>query len=79
MGRAYALPDSRVYLLTAVNSSHWEIWDGFRFSVFEDIRVSRIGMMTSDRVEIKHSDRTNFHRTVIRASTVVSLRIQTVG
>lgn len=73
MSRAYALPDSRVYLMVKVGKGRWEIWDGFRFNVYGDFRVSRVGTVTSDRVEVKYPDRTNFYGTVLRASTVVSL------
>lgn len=71
MSRAYVLPDSRVYLLIETDDASWEIWDGFRLSVTEDVQVSRVGVVTPDRVEIKPSDRTNLQRVVLRASTVV--------
>lgn len=73
MGQTYVLPDSRVYLLVKINDNIWEVWDGFRLTVFEKIRVSTVGLMTSDRIEIKQSDRTNFEDVVLQASTVVSL------
>lgn len=73
MGQNYVLPDSRVYLLIKINDNNWEMWDGFRLNVFEEVRVSRVGLMTSDRIEIQHSDRTNFENIVLQASTVVSL------
>lgn len=66
------MPDSRVYLLIEVDRNVWEIWDGFRLSVTEEVQVSRVGMMTPDRVEIKRANRTNFKRVVLSASTVVS-------
>jgi len=73
MNQAYVMPDSRVYLLIEVDRHVWEIWDGFRLSVTEEVQVSRVGVMTPDRVEIKSSDRTNFKRVVLSTSTVVSL------
>lgn len=72
MSDAYVMPDSRVYLLIETDHNFWEVWDGFRLNVSEEIQVSQVGIMTPDRVEIKLSDRTNFHRIGIRASTVVS-------
>lgn len=72
MNESYALPDSRVYLLIDTGSGPWEVWDGFRLSVFEDIRVSRVGTVTADRVEFGQSDRTDFRRVVLKASAVVS-------
>lgn len=72
MNQAYVMPDSRVYLLIEVNRNVWEIWDGFRLSVSKEVQVSRVGVMTPERVEIKLSDRTNFKRVVLSASTVVS-------
>jgi len=72
MNQAYMMPDSRVYLLIEVDRNVWEIWDGFRLSVTEEVQVSRVGVMTPDRVEIKRANRTNFKRVVLSASTVVS-------
>jgi len=72
MNQAYVLPDSTVYLLIEVDRNVWEIWDGFRLGVTEEVQVSRVGVMTPDRVEIKRSDRTNFKRMILSASTVVS-------
>jgi len=73
MDQSYVMPDSRVYLLIEVDRNVWEIWDGFRLSVAKEVQVSRVGVMTPERVEIKLSDRTNFKRVVLSASTVVSL------
>lgn len=74
MNQSYAMPDSRVYLLIEVGRHVWEVWDGFRSSVVDQVRVSKVGVMTPDRVEFKHSDRTDFRRAVLSASTVVSTR-----
>lgn len=71
--RTYILPDSRVYILVETKDNLWEVWDGFRLSVAEDIQVSKIGVTAPDRLEMNISDRTNFQRVVLRASTVVSL------
>ncbi|XP_022170942.1 uncharacterized protein LOC111034171 [Myzus persicae] len=73
MNRAYVMPDSRVYLLIEVDRNVWEIWNGFRLSVTEEVQVSRVGVMTPDRVEIKRSVRTNFRRVILSASTVLSI------
>lgn len=73
MNRIYVLPDSKVYLLIKVNNDLWEIWDGFRLSVSEGVRVSKVGTAITDRVEIRQTDRSNFQRVVLKASTVVSL------
>lgn len=73
MSQSYVLPDSRVYLMIEIdNNNVWEVWDGFRASVSDEIRVSKVGTMTSDLVEIKYSDRTNFRRVALKASTAVS-------
>lgn len=73
MGEAYVLPDSRVYLLVRVDDNIWEVWDGFRLKTAGEIRVSKIGEMTPNRVEINISHRANLQRTVLNSSAVVSL------
>lgn len=72
MSQTYVLPDSRVYLLIRIDNDLWEIWDGFRLSVSERVQVSKVGKMTPDRVEMRKTNRSNFHRVVLKASTVVS-------
>lgn len=75
MSQSYVLPDSRVYLMIKIDNNMWEVWDGFRISLSEEIQVSNIGIVSADAVKIKYSDRTNFQRVVLKASTVVSLTI----
>lgn len=73
MNQCYVLPDSRVYLIIEIDNNMWEVWDGYRISLSNEIRVSKIGIMTPNAVKIKYSDRTNFHQIVLNASMVVSL------
>lgn len=71
MSQSYVLPDSKVYLIIEINDNTWEVWDGFRISLSDEIRVSNIGIVSPDAVKIKYSDRTNFHQIVLKASMVV--------
>ncbi|VVC30077.1 Ionotropic glutamate receptor [Cinara cedri] len=67
----HVLPDSRVYLLIETGNDFWEVWDGFRSGVSEEIKVSRVGAVTSNQAKIEDSDRTNFRRVTLKASTVI--------
>ncbi|XP_050546128.1 uncharacterized protein LOC126908257 [Daktulosphaira vitifoliae] len=72
MDRTRILPDSRVYLLTKVSQDVWEIWDGFRSNINEEVRVTKIGTVMEFNVIMNYSNpnRLNWQKTIIKSAGV---------
>ncbi|XP_050421371.1 uncharacterized protein LOC126833853 [Adelges cooleyi] len=70
---AYVLPDSRVYLFSQTDQDAWEIWEGYRISYREKIRVFQSGMATTNNLCLNDSnaERMNFRGNVLKATTVI--------
>lgn len=75
LGDAYVLPDSGVFLFQEIDNDVWEIWNGFRFSISDTMRVFKIGSTSPNNLNANdlYAERRNFHGVTLRANAVVRI------
>lgn len=73
LGDAYVLPDSGVFLFLEIDNDVWEIWNGFRFSKLDIMRVFKVGSASSIYLNVNdlYAERRNFREVTLKANTVV--------
>ncbi|VVC30079.1 Ionotropic glutamate receptor [Cinara cedri] len=78
LSEAYVLPESNVFLLVQTNDrdSSWDIWEGFKVSKTERIRVYRHGSASVNRLEVLDNNsvslRSDLRGITLKATTVIS-------
>lgn len=79
LGDAYVLPDSGVFLFQEIDNDVWEIWNGFRFSKSDTLRVFKIGSASPNNLMINVNDlyavSRNFRGVTLKANAVVRIPI----
>lgn len=74
---AYFLPDSGVFLFQEIDGGdRWEIWNGFRASKSDKIRVFKTATTSPDYYETSDSDdeKRDFRGITLKSTTVVRRR-----
>lgn len=74
LGNAYVLPDSSVFMFQKINNNIWEIWNGFRTSELDSMRVFKVGLASPNHLilnDVSVNERRNFRGTTLRTNTVV--------
>lgn len=74
LGEAYVLPDAGVFLFQKTGQKDlWYIWNGFRASKSDTMRVYKIGTASPERLEIDdlRDERRDFRGITLKVNTVV--------
>lgn len=73
LDNAYILPDSDVFLFQKIDIDVWEIWNSFRFSKSDTIRVFKIGSASPNYLEMNdlYTEKRDFCGITLKANTVV--------
>lgn len=73
LGEAYILPESNVLLFVETADDAWEIWEGFRVSKTDKIRVNKHGFVTSSALQLNNSIpiKADLRGITLKATTVV--------
>lgn len=75
LNEAYILPESNVFLFVKIDDQTWEIWEGFKVSLMEKLKVYKHGTVSKNELELitnSVSLRTNLQGITLKATTVVS-------
>lgn len=81
-GDAYVLPDSGVFLFQEIHDNVWEIWNGFRASKLDTIRVFKIGIVSSNyfyTIDDLNGERSDFRGITLKSTTVVCININIIN
>lgn len=73
---AYVLPDSSVFLVQETGDNVWEVWNGFKASKSDTIRVFKIGTASPNFLNISgllYEEKRNFRGITLKANSVVRI------
>lgn len=79
LSSAYILPDSGVFLFQEIDNNLWNIWNGFRTSKTDSLRVFKMGTASPDDLNLDFNvlkiERGNFRGITLKSTTVVGIQI----